>query len=209
VTLHFDAFELRGSRVLLRPLAADDAAALASAAADSRASYAYTHVPAGVAEAQAYISSALQARLAGQRYPFCILRDGRIVGSTSFCNYELWRWPPGSAPQRYERPDVVEIGHTWLSASAQGTAVNTESKLLMLGHAFERWEVHRVCLCTDARNERSRRAIARLGMHFEGIRRAHKVAPDGTIRDSAFFSMLIEDWPAARAHLVQRLERPA
>jgi N-acetyltransferase len=208
MTLHFDQFELRGGGVVLRPLAAGDAEALASAAAESRDSYAFTHVPAGVAEAQAYISSALQARIAGQRFPFCIERDGRVIGSTSFCNYELWRWPPGSGLQRYDRPDVVEIGHTWLAASAQGTTVNTEAKLLMLGHAFERWEVHRVCLCTDARNERSRRAIARLGMHFEGIRRAHKVAADGTIRDSACFSMLLQDWPEARARLVQRLERP-
>jgi len=131
---------------------------------------------------------------------------GRVVGSTRFGNIEFWPWPAGNPLQRgADRPDVVEIGWTWLAAGAQRTAVNTEAKLLMLTHAFETWRVHGVRLQTDARNERSRNAILRIGARFDGVVRVSRVASDGIIRDTAVFSITEAEWPEARARLQARL----
>ena len=103
--------------------------------------------------------------------------------------------------QRTDRPDAVEVGSTWLAASAQRTRCNTEAKYLLLAHAFEGWEVHRVSLRTDERNERSRRAIERLGAQFEGIRRVDMPGQDGTVRNSACYSIVRAEWPAVRDRL--------
>ena len=117
-------------------------------------------------------------------------------------------WPPGNANQRgQDVPDAVEIGWTWLAADVQRTPVNTEAKLLMLTHAFERWRVHRVSLLTDARNERSRRAILRLGAHFDGVLRTARPASDGGIRDTAAFSILEKEWPMIKMQLQSRLNQ--
>src|SRR5262249_40817983 len=124
-----------------------------------------------------------------------------------FLTCEFWSGPPGHPPRRGEDlPDVVEIGAPWLAALAQRTAINTEAKLLMLTHAFETWRVHRVSLMTDARNERSRRAILRLGARFDGVIRAQRTAVDGTIRDTAAFSILEEEWPMVKQQLQSRLD---
>ncbi|HYM66201.1 MAG TPA: GNAT family protein, partial [Patescibacteria group bacterium] len=132
--------------------------------------------------------------------------SGRVAGSTRFLNIEFWTWPPDNRHQRGpERPDAVEIGATWLAASAQRTPINTEAKLLMLTHAFDHWRVHRVSLMTDARNQRSRQAILRLGAGFDGVLRAARPASDGAIRDTAAFSILEAEWPAVRANLEARL----
>ena len=106
-------------------------------------------------------------------------------------------------PRRREAdpPDVVEIGHAWLTPSAQRTGVFPAACLLLFTEAFERWRVHRVTLKTDARNQRSRAAIARLGGTFEGILRSHLPAADGRIRDTAMFSVLAAEWPAIRKQL--------
>jgi N-acetyltransferase len=192
---------LQGREVLLRPLELGDASSLAQAAAESREQYRYTPVPSGLAEAQAYIHQALSQRDAGQRYPFTILLLGRIVGTTSYRDFQPWDWPAGSSLQRQDRPDVCEIGYTWLAASAQRTRCNTEAKYLLLSHAFETWQVHRVTLRTDARNQRSRSAIERLGARFEGIRRADVPGTDGTVRDSAFYSIIAAEWPDVRDRL--------
>ena len=104
-------------------------------------------------------------------------------------------------------PDVLEIGGTWLSASAQRTVCNTEAKYLMLKHAFERWSVHRVSLRTDERNRRSRRAIERIGARFEGIRRADMPGADGTVRNSALYSIVAAEWPDVRKLLENLLDR--
>lgn len=136
----------------------------------------------------------------GLAVPFAtrdLARD-RVVGSTRFL--DLDRWDPAAAA-----PTVVEIGATWLARSAQRTAVNTEAKLLMLTHAFDVWRVRRVSFKTDARNERSRRAIERLGARFEGVRRAHMLAADGAARDSVYFSIVAAEWPAVKRRLEQRL----
>ena len=132
----------------------------------------------------------------------------RVVGSTRFGNIESWDWSVGSPHQRGAHlPDVVEIGWTWLAPDAQRTGINTEAKLLMLTLAFESWRVHRVSLRTDARNERSRVAIARLGAQFDGVIRVEKVAYDGAVRDTAYYSILDSEWPAAKDKLAARLRR--
>jgi RimJ/RimL family protein N-acetyltransferase len=103
---------------------------------------------------------------------------------------------------------VLEIGWTWYAERVQRTGVNTEAKLLLCTHAFETWLVRRVSWKTDARNARSRAAILRLGARFDGIRRAHKVSPsDGAARDTAFYSMLSQEWPTAKKALEARLGR--
>ncbi len=199
---------LAGPTVTLRPLALADASALAEAAAESRQYYIYTRVPASVAEAEGYIAAALRDRDDGHRMPFVTVWNDRVAGSTSYLDLQQWRWPVGSELQRIDQPDSVEIGATWLSASAQRTRCNTEAKYLMLVHAFEVWRVHRVALKTDERNMRSRQAIERLGARFEGIRRADMPAQDGTVRSSAYYSIVPAEWPAIREKLEAALQKP-
>ena len=199
--------ELRWRDVVLRPLRPTDAPALAAASGESRDHYRYNPVPDGLEAAQGYVERALSMKAAGQRYPFAIEWRDRVVGTTSYSEYQPWQWQVPTALQRSDRPDAVEVGYTWLAASAQRTGCNTETKLLLFKHAFETWQVHSVCLRTDVRNERSRRAIERLGARFEGVRRAHAPGADGTVRSSAFFSIVAEEWPGVRDHLQALLER--
>jgi N-acetyltransferase len=202
---------LEGRFVRLEPLSLDHVSALAKAAAGPRETYIYTQVPDGETEARAYVEDALAMQAAGTAVPFATIdrASDRIVGSTRYCYIEFWDWPPGNPHQRgVDLPDALEIGFTWLTPAAQRTAINTEQKLLMLAHAFETWQVHRVRLVTDARNERSRQAIERLGTRFDGVLRAARTAFDGAIRDSASYSMLDSEWPEAKKALEQRL-RPA
>ncbi len=199
---------LEGRFVRLEPLAPAHAPGLLAAAAGPRDTYGFTLVPKDEAEARAYIENALGEQEAGRAIPFATLDrvTGRVVGSTRLFNIEYWPWPPGNPNQRgVDRPDVAEIGWTWLAASAQRTPINTEAKLLMLAHAFDVWRVHRVSLMTDARNQRSRNAIMRLGARFDGVLRAARPASDGTIRDTAAFSILDSEWPAVRTTLSTRL----
>ena len=104
-------------------------------------------------------------------------------------------------------PDACEIGYTWLASSAIRTGANTEAKLLMLRHAFEVWQVLRVCLHTDVRNLRSRAAIERIGGKLEGILRSHRMAADFTSRDSARYSIIASEWPDVKMRLMQLLDR--
>jgi RimJ/RimL family protein N-acetyltransferase len=198
-----DDVVLAGHYLTLEPLAVGHVPALVAAAAESRATYGFSWVPAGEGPMTDYVGEALAARAAGDQLPFATRRraDGRVVGTTRFSDVAPWSWPTGSPLQRDDRPDVAEIGHTWLAASAQRTGINTEAKTLMLRHAFEVWEVHVVRLRTDQRNARSRAAIERLGARFEGVRRADRPGADGTVRDSAFYSISRAEWPAVRARL--------
>lgn len=198
---------LRSETVVLNPLSPDDAAALAEAAAESRDQFPYTRVPDGVDEARRYIDAALAEQQAGRRMPFAIVWNGRVVGSTSYLDIQHWQWPAGSPHQRTDRPDTVEIGATWLAASAQRTRCNTESKLLLLSQAFDVWDVHCVSFKTDERNTRSRRAIERLGATFEGVRRGHMPAQDGSVRASAYYSIVRTEWPLVRRGLEAALAR--
>ncbi|WP_058041008.1 GNAT family N-acetyltransferase [Streptomyces roseifaciens] len=206
---------LHGRAVRLEPLAAHHVEALAAAAAEDRGTYAFTPVPSGVEATERYVADALAARAAGRALPFATVRipDGRVVGSTRFCELDYWQgpvpWPPAPrgplGPVLTAIPDAAEIGGTWLSARAQGTGINTEAKLLMLRHAFETWGVRRVSLRADARNLRSRAAVERLGAVLEGVHRAHSRGLDGVVRSTAFYSILDEEWPQVREQLEQRV----
>ncbi len=190
---------LHGSLVRLEPLTLEHVPALVAAASEDRSTYGLTLVPDGLDAMAAYVATALAEQQAGRVLPFATVVLERVVGSTRFMDIEHWDESP--------LPSVLEIGSTWLSASAQRTRANTEAKLLMLTQAFEVWPVQRVTFKTDARNERSRRAIERIGATFEGIRRAHVPTYDGTIRDSAYFSIIAAEWPAVNARLRALLDR--
>ncbi|MEV8634790.1 GNAT family protein [Streptosporangium sp. NPDC051023] len=209
-----DPVTLRGKRVCLEPLGAEHVDGLVEAATESRDAYDFTLVPPDTVSMDRYVQAALDDRRTGWALPFAIrdLRSGKVIGSTRFLDLDYWSWPPSWPPGRTTpRPDAVptvaEIGSTWLAASAQRTGCNTEAKLLMLGHAFDVWAVLRVTLKTDARNQRSRRAIENIGGLFEGVRRAHARTVDGSIRDTAYYSILVEEWPQVRTHLEARLNR--
>jgi RimJ/RimL family protein N-acetyltransferase len=202
-------FPLRlfSDRVQLEPLSLEHVPELVAAASESRDTYALTDVPPDVQAMRRYVEVALADAARGAAVPFATVDKlrRRVVGSTRFFNLERWPWLDlGDAPPD-GIPDAVEIGATWLAASAQRTYVNSEAKLLMLGHAFDEWRVRRVTLKTDARNLRSRANIERIGCRLDGILRAHMPAADGGVRDSAIYSMLAAEWPAARERLRARL----
>lgn len=202
-------FVLQGRLVRLEPLVGEHVAASAAAAAEDRAGYAYTWVPDGPTETALYVQEALTHQAAGRSLVWVARRlaDTRIVGTTRFWDMEVFSWPPpwppgaGRGPEPFDGrpPSVPEIGSTWYAASAQRTGVNSEAKLLQLTHAFEVWQVLRVTFKTDARNTVSRRAIERIGAQFEGVRRGHSPARDGTVRDSAYYSITASEWPAVRS----------
>jgi len=196
---------LTGMHVRLEPLDRRHRDGLVSAAAADPSLYQWSPVPQGERQTAQYIDTALAWRNAGSALPFAIVRvdDGTVVGSTRFWNLERWSWPQVHPRHGGHLMDGCEIGYTWLSRSAIRSAINTEAKLLMLTHAFEKWRALRVCLHTDARNERSVAAIARIGGKFEGILRAHRLAADHTARDSMRFSILADEWPAVQRRLNQ------
>jgi len=194
---------LKGEHIRLEPLELRHADGLAAAATAEPELYRWTPVPQGAAEAREYIETALAWRDAETALPFAIVRpaDGLVIGSTRFFNLERWPWPQGHERHDRTAPDVCEIGYTWLSSAAIRTAANTEAKLLMLRYAFEQWKVLRVCFHTDARNQRSRAALERIGGKFEGILRAHRLAVDNIARDSARFSIIAAEWPEVERRL--------
>jgi RimJ/RimL family protein N-acetyltransferase len=200
---------LSGAHVRLEPLERTHIAALTAAAGGDPALYRWSYIPQGLTDMAHYVEAALAARAAGTALPYATVRraDGVVVGSSRFFDIERWAWPAGHRQASRDGPDGCEIGYTWLAADAVRTAANTEAKLLMLTHAFEAWGVQRVCFHTDARNDRSRAALARLGAQFEGVLRAHRLASDFTARDSARFSIVAAQWPQVKAHLQERLAR--
>jgi RimJ/RimL family protein N-acetyltransferase len=200
---------LAGAHVRLEPLAMNHLDGLVAASAADPALYQWSAVPVGRDAVSRYIETALAWRQAGTAVPFAAVRiaDGAVLGSTRFFDIESWPWPDGHGRHGRAYPDVCEIGYTWLTRDAIRTAANTEAKLLMLAHAFEAWQVLRVCLHTDARNQRSQAAIERIGGRFEGVLRAHRMAADFTPRDSYRYSIVASEWPAAKQKIEQRLNR--
>jgi RimJ/RimL family protein N-acetyltransferase len=199
---------LEGQHVRLEPLEEHHIDGLMSAAAD-RSVYGWTVVPETRDEMARYVATALSWRDAGTAVPFATVRaaDGVVIGSTRLYDFETWKWPEGHPRRGRMQPDVCEIGWTWLARPAIRTAANTEAKLLMLTHAFECWNVLRVCFHTDSRNERSRAAIERIGGRFEGLLRAHRMAVDYIPRDSARYSIVAPEWPETRQRLLRLLAR--
>ena len=186
---------LEGQHVRLEPLSLAREESLIAAASDGALwNSTVTIVPSSPAKMNNYIKAALDGQANGKELPFVIIRktSDEVVGTTRF--YEI-------------RPaDLsVAIGYTWLSKSAQRTAVNTESKLLLLTHAFEHWHCNRVELITDVRNQQSRAAILRLGAKQEGILRNHLILPSGRVRDSVVFSIIKEEWPELKSELAEKL----
>jgi RimJ/RimL family protein N-acetyltransferase len=182
---------LTGKTVALRPLDLADAMDLFAAGSDD-ALWAYMPRPAprSVEETESMIREALIETEAQREVAFAIVsaRSGRAVGSTRFLDLQ-------------RRHRALEIGWTWIGVPWQRTAINTESKLLLLGHAFDALGAHRVTLKTDARNERSRRAIERIGGTQEGVLRRHRVCWDGFVRDTVYYGIVDNDWPRIRTRL--------
>jgi RimJ/RimL family protein N-acetyltransferase len=204
-TMMLDAPTLTGTHVQLEQLRAGFAAELLAAADADRSTFRWTAVPATLPSMQAYIDSLLTDQSYGAVVPFVQRRqtDGALVGCTRYLRLEWWAGPT--------LPAEVEVGGTWLAGAAQRTPINTEAKLLLLGHAFEVYGVRRVAICTDARNDRSRAAILRVGAQFEGIIRSHRGSyVEGEVdasaaRDSAMYGVIAADWPATKAGLVAKL----
>lgn len=191
--------ELRGNLVAIEPLRAEHAAGLL-AAADAEEVFAWLPYPwlADIEQARAWIDDALADRRADRRIPFAVLSsgDGSVIGSTSF-----WDFDAHNAH--------VEIGSTWLRRGLWGMGHNAEAKLLLMAHAFETLELERVSFRTDIRNERSQRAIERLGAVREGVHRHEMRRRDGSWRDSVHYSILRSEWPATKARLLERLDAGA
>jgi RimJ/RimL family protein N-acetyltransferase len=194
---------LPGSLVCLEPLSPRHAADLARAAEEDRSSYGYTLVP-RAADVDTYIAAQL-ARASEGLAPFAQVRtgDGMAVGCTALWEPRTWADRQGLR--------AIEIGWTWLADSAQGTGINKEAKLLLFTYAFETLGVARVDLKTDARNERSRRAIERVGAGFEGVLRKWSpslaAGEEEMLRDSAMFAVVEDDWPTVKSDLVARIGR--
>lgn len=188
------AVPLAGKLVELEPLAPTHADGLWQAAQDSRIWQWLADVGGSRERFDRWMEVALAAAAAGEEGVFATRerRGGALVGSSRYMNLR----PADRA---------LEVGWTWLNPSAWGTGVNVEQKLLMLGHAFETLGCVRVELKTDARNERSRAAMAALPAQFEGIMRNHMIVPDVGMRDSAYFSVIDSEWPQVRANLERRL----
>jgi N-acetyltransferase len=210
---------LSGAHVRLEPLDHRHVDGLSAAAAVDRSLYQWSPIPQGKVEATSYVDTAMAWRDAGSAVPFAIVRmndglndsvdDGMnvVIGSTRLFNLERWAWPQGHARYGRQNPDACEIGYSWLTSSAIRTGANTEAKLLMLTYAFETWQVLRVCFHTDARNQRSRAALERIGAKFEGILRAHRMAADFIARDSARFSIVAKEWPEVKQKLRRFLDQ--
>ncbi len=193
---------LTGSHVRLEPLSLDHIDELVEAANVDRSTYAFTDVPETVQAMTRYIETLLAHHQLAQVLPFAQrdLASGRLVGCTRYLDLKWW--------QGRVNPDEVEIGGTWLSASAQRTAINTEAKLLLLTNAFENLGVWRVAICTDARNAQSRTAILRIGAEFEGVLRSFRLrynTPTPEARDTAIYSILPAEWPLIKAELERRI----
>ena len=188
--------ELRGSHATLLPLRLEHAPALAEATRDGELwRLWYTAVPTSEGMATE-IERRLKLQAAGSMLPFTVFdAGGRVAGMTTYMNID--------AVHRR-----VEIGSTWTRASAQRTALNTQCKRLLLAHAFEALDCIAVEFRTHRLNTQSRRAIERLGAQLDGVLRAHLRSADGSLRDTAVYSITAAEWPAVRSHLDWQLAKP-
>jgi N-acetyltransferase len=190
---------LAGSRVRLEPLAIEHAPGYLAAAgtgADAEEVFRWMFLPAPVTEddARQHVLDAVAARAAGSRLAYAQVdaATGAFAGTTSYYDVD-----PGLR--------AIAIGHTWLGKRWWHTGFNTEAKLLLMSHAFDRLGAVRVVWHTDVYNTRSQDAIARLGATREGLLRKHRIRRDGSWRDTVQYAMTDEDWPAAKEQLRARL----
>jgi RimJ/RimL family protein N-acetyltransferase len=194
---------LSGRYVRLEPLTSEHVDALVEAANEDRAAYGYTQVLQSRNDAASYVESMTSMWESGEAVPFAQIDVGRdrLVGTTRYLS--IRRVDESTTPY------AVEIGGTWLSASAQRTSINTNAKFLLLDYAFTTWGVSRVDLKTDARNERSRAAIERIGASLEGVLRhwqpSQMPGEEGLFRNSAMYSIIDEEWPAVRDRLTSMM----
>jgi RimJ/RimL family protein N-acetyltransferase len=188
---------LRGLHATLEPLATEHADALGRAAADGEIWRLWYTGVAHPDRMGAYVAAALDMRERLSAMPFVVRENGSgaIVGCTRYFNVDV-------ANRR------LEIGHTWYAGRVQRSAVNTECKLLLLTHAFEKLRCIAVEFRTHWFNHASRAAIARLGAKQDAVLRNHQLSPDGSYRDTVVFSIIESEWPAVRQHLRFQLERP-
>jgi N-acetyltransferase len=191
-----EPIELRGSHATLRPLAPEHHDGLVDAVRDGELwRLWYTSVP-GPERMAAEIERRLGLQAQGSMLPFTVFdATGRIAGMTTYMNID-------AANQR------VEIGSTWTARRAQRTPLNTECKWMLLRHAFEPLACIAVEFRTHRLNTQSRRAIERLGAQLDGILRCHSRASDGSLRDTAVYSITANEWPAVKSHLSWQLEQP-
>lgn len=188
--MNIEPVTLRGTSIRLEPLAVDHAAALARVGLEPEL---WRWIPApvtSVEEMRSYVMTALDEQRRGVSLPFVIIDQAgdQVIGSTRYGNIDT----------SHRR---LEIGWTWLTSARQRTAANTEAKLLLLTHAFETLGAIRVELKTDALNEKSRNAIARIGATEEGTFRNHMITASGRVRDTVYFSIINREWPAIKARL--------
>jgi len=188
---------LKGAHATLEPLTRDHEAALATAAADGEIWRLWYTSVAKPEKMAGYIALALDMRERLGAMPFVVRENatGDIVGCTRYFNVD--------ATNRR-----LEIGHTWYAKRAQRSAINTECKLLLLTHAFEKLRCIAVEFRTHWFNHASRAAIARLGAKQDAVLRNHQISPDGSYRDTVVFSIIESEWPAVKQHLRYQLERP-
>jgi RimJ/RimL family protein N-acetyltransferase len=188
---------LTGHHVRLEPLTLDHVPALCAVGLDPDLWRLSTEPVRSADDMRGYVERALAAQAAGTALPFAVVHQGgpRVVGSTRYANIAA-------------EHDRLEVGWTWYGRAWQRTAVNTESKYLLLRHAFEALDCVRVEFKTDVLNQRSRAALARLGAVEEGVFRRHMLAPGGRRRDTVYFSIIREEWPAVRDRLLARLASP-
>jgi RimJ/RimL family protein N-acetyltransferase len=194
----FTPIRLHDAHVVLEPLSLDHVPALEAAAADGELwNLAVTSVP-PPGQARGYVENALQGQAEGHMLPFAVREasSGEIVGSTRY--YEI----DAALPR-------VAIGYTWYAKRWQKTHLNTACKRLLLEYAFETLGCVAVAFHTDENNEDSQRAIERLGAQREGVLRAHRRRPDGSLRNTVCFSILADEWPNVANWLDMRLNRLA
>jgi len=189
-----ESISLQGQQVSLVPLSPAHHDDLTAAVKDGELwNLWYTKIPAPD-QMRAEIERRLDLQNQGSMIPFAVIEKstGAAVGMTTFMNID-------AANRR------VEIGSTWYRKRVQRSALNTECKLLLLGHAFERLNCIAVEFRTHFFNQQSRAAIERLGAKLDGILRQHQIAGNGTLRDTCVYSILDREWPAVKAHLIHRL----
>ncbi len=189
-----DPIVLEGDYVRLEPLTLDYIDALFKVGMDERIWRFTPRRMESRADMEAYVKEALGEQARGKSLPFAtvVAATGTVVGCTRFGNVDLFN-------------RRAEIGWTWVARPWQRTTVNTEAKLLMLRHAFDDLDLRRVEFKTDARNSQSQWALGQIGAHKEGVLRRHMTLPDGSARDTVYFSIISEEWTHVETRLENRL----